>query len=80
MKIKEKAKSLVTILGTLTVLFGAFNGCGTIVPSKYNPFGEEYNRPCAAFRTNKVRKIALEELDKILDNIYQTVKEMIYKK
>ncbi|RMD58443.1 hypothetical protein D6825_00900 [Candidatus Woesearchaeota archaeon] len=80
MGIREKAKDLAAIIGASAILFGAANGIGTLIPNKYDPFGGVYNRPCAAFRTNNVRKIALEEQGKIFDRIYREVKDAIYKR
>jgi len=62
-------KTIGKITVTLAVLYGLVNGIGTLVPSKYDSFGEEYNRPCAAFRTNKVRKIALEQQSELIEKL-----------
>ncbi len=51
---------------TLATLYGFVNGIGSLVLSKYDVFGGKYNRPCAAFRTNEVRKIALNEQSKLI--------------
>jgi len=79
MTIKENAKDLVTMVAVPIILFGAVNGIGTLVPSKFDIFGGKYNRPCAAFRTNKVRKIALDEQNKLFRETYDAVKQAIYK-
>lgn len=80
MGIKETAKSLVAIIGISAISFGLVNGVGTLVPSKYDPFGGEYNRSCAAFRTNKVREIALKKQDGYFNSIYRAVEKAICNK
>jgi len=78
MKIIDKTKGLGAIVAALAILFGAMNGIGTLVPSESDPFGGKYNRPCAAFRTNEVRKIALEQQSRLFRSTYEAVKEAFY--
>jgi len=75
--ISKKAKDLGKIVATLLVLAGITNGVGTLIPNKYDVFGGRYNRPCAAFRTNKVRKIALDEQSKYFSQVINYIKKNI---
>lgn len=75
-KTKAVMKKGVIVGATIAVLYGFFNGAGTILPNKYNSFGGEYNRPCAAFQTNEVRRVALEKQKELFKTIQEYAKDL----
>jgi len=77
MNLPEKAKDLASLVIASALAVGTVNGVGTLVPNEYDPFGGIYNRPCAAFCTNAVRKIALEEQEKLLHKAYEKAQDVL---